>query len=212
MQPTEAPQVQVIERAGSDNPNDDGTSVQREMSISSHESLFSIHVDSFTRCQVPGMGADLPNPADVPNPAEQDMVGENMVPKQSISLRGGFQDTGGGEENNKEDLGPDNGPVSSQTKVELAKEKRKSGEHKGSSALLTRCCCCCKSVTWMCGHCKTLAWSSCISLPSCSCKRPTWQSFMCNYSICCGRRSSNTAEKGPEQHTKSSKKASGQKS
>lgn len=134
MQPTEAPQVQVIERAGSDHPNADGTSVQRVMSSSSHESLFSIHVDSFTRCQVPGMDADLPNPA------EQDMVGENMVPKQSISLRGGFQDTGGGgggEENNKEDMGPDNGPVSSQTNVELAKEKKKSGEHKGSSALLT---------------------------------------------------------------------------
>nr|GLL34152.1 uncharacterized protein LOC109166383 [Ipomoea trifida] len=54
-------------------------------------------------------------------------------------------------------MGPDNGPVSSQTNVELAKEKKKSGEHKGSSALLT-------------------------------------------------------AEKGPEQHAKSSKKASGQKS
>ncbi|XP_019170906.1 PREDICTED: uncharacterized protein LOC109166383 [Ipomoea nil] len=207
MQPTEAPEVQVIERAGSDHPNTDGsTSVQREMSCSSRESLFSIHVDSFTRCPVPGMGADLPYPGEQDKAREY----EYMDPKQSISLRGGFQDTGGGEENNKEDLGLDNGPVSSQTLVELPKETRKSGEHTGSSALLTRCCCCCKPVTWMCGHCLTPAWNSCISLLSCCCKRPTWQSFMC--SNLCGRRSSNTVENGPKQHTKSSKKASGQKS
>lgn len=132
MQPKEAPQVQVIERLGSDHPNADGSaSVQREMSISSHESLFSIHVDSFTRIQVPGRDADLFK------------EGEYIDSKESISFRGAFQDTGGGE-NDSEDLGPDNGPVSSLTSVELVKQgdindqkKRKSGEHTDSSALLT---------------------------------------------------------------------------